>query len=270
MALDVATIYNGESRWPANLQVGEWGNAQGDAQILSPTPLEVKTGVYGIAVSTLGRYQGTRFDFNPPLDTHLIFGVKNVYLELYLRPSLNTVNKHGFMPNLTNLRFTLFTANGIGTCAVPASQFYPAEVIQKTWVKIDLPLSKLDPALHLSGPLSRIVITSDGPVSFLLGRLAVVQDTSALRADITTFPAILETDQTIFFSASVDSGLSPCTAAWDFDTTTGATVDAMGNQVTCRYTNPGTYLITCTVRDANGIKDPITVTKEIKINRSTH
>ena len=25
LALEVATIYNGESRWPANLKVGEWG-----------------------------------------------------------------------------------------------------------------------------------------------------------------------------------------------------------------------------------------------------
>ena len=115
--------------------------------------------------------------------------------------------------------------------------------------------------------MNRLVITSDDAATMLLGRLAFVRDVSPLQAAITTFPATLQTGQPVVFTANADGAVTGCLVSWDFDTAAGPSIDATGDRVTYVYANAGTYTVTCTVRDVNGVKDPITLTREVKITR---
>lgn len=265
-ATETLAIYNGEAALPGGLSLGEWGGTRTDGQAAAFRPVQLRTGVFGIPIATLGRYQGTRFDFTPPLDTQRIFGDDHVYLELYLRAPGPAENE-GVMPALGNLRFTFFTQKGIGFFTVPAAQFYPADLVKDGWVRIDLPLCRLPKGQPLGGSLYRLVLSADRPAQFLLGRLAVMVEMASPRVEVTTFPAVLETGQTVFFNSGADGGITPCTTSWDFDTAAGASVDATGNRATYVFTNPGLYLVTATVRDLNGERDPVTVTKEIRVTR---
>ncbi|HEX2952003.1 MAG TPA: PKD domain-containing protein [Armatimonadota bacterium] len=270
-SLDVATIYNGQSAIPNTLKIGNWG---ADGKSTDPIkPVAVKSAGNGIPIKTAGRYQGTRFDFASPIDTTQFFGQQDAFIELYVRtmPDDKAKNKTtAKMPDLTNLRFTFFTQTGIGTYSVQASDFYPKSFVNGGWFCIDLPLSKLDTKTNkIGGTMNRLVISSDEDANFLLGRLAFIREVSAIRMNIATYPATLEVGKQIYFSSGVDGGASACTVSWDFDTAGGASVDATGDRVTYTYANPGTYMVTCTARDANGVKDPVTVTREIHVVRPT-
>lgn len=266
-AVDVVVMYQGGAATPAGVQLGAWGGTQANGETSPVRPVHIRTGAYGIPISTLGRYQGTRIDFMPPLDTQLIFGATHTYLELYLRAGAPD-EKGGVMPALENLCFTFFTATGSGSYTLPSSAFFPADLVDQTWVRIAFPLNRVLPADRLRGTLNRLVLTSDTPANFQLGRLAVVHDMSTLQANITTAPAVLETGKAVYFNANANGGIAPCEATWDFDTAAGVSIDATGNQVTHVFVNPGTYLITCTIRDMYGMRDPVTVTREIRVIRS--
>ncbi|HEY3376537.1 MAG TPA: PKD domain-containing protein [Armatimonadota bacterium] len=269
-AVDVQTIYNGQGALPANVTLGEWGTSVSkDAPSISPLPVLVKEKMYGLTVISNGRYQGTRLDFAPPINTESFFGPQDAFLEVYLRamPGEKKLGTAVPMPALHNLRFTFFTQGGVGVLDIPASQFYPREEVLGTWVKIDLPLQRM-PATPIGGLMSRLVISSDEPASFLIGRLAFIRDVSPLKGKITTFPATAEVGKSLFFSANVTSAVTGCAVTWTFDSAAGSSVDATGERVLYTYTNPGAYTVTCTLRDVNGIKEPVTLKKELKVTRA--
>lgn len=266
-ALDVAVIYDGQATLPATMQLGEWGAAKGTLPTATK-PVAVKNAGAGVPIATRGRYQGTRIDLTPPIDTDMFLGAPDAYLELYLRatPTAATT-KASQLPALRNLRITLYTESGVGVLSIPAADFFPQQEIAGGWVVLDLPLSRLSTKDALSGAMSRLVISSDDAATMLLGRLAFVRDVSPLQAAITTFPATLQTGQPVVFTAHADGAVTDCRVSWDFDTAAGPTVDATGDRVSYVYANAGTYTVTCTVRDVNGVKDPITLTREVKITR---
>ncbi len=312
LAIDeLAVIYNGESQLPASVVLGDWGYLPRDAKETMPfQPQRLSPGrkVYALMLSTLGRYQGARFDFRQPLNAAALFEQTNVYLEMYLRAMPNDkdvdakVLKSGEptepvaptdpespatgeifpaaldselaqapvsvpLPALKNLRFTFFTEKGQGLLEITPDQFYPKDEVARYWVRVAIPLSLLNKSLPIGGKITRMLITSDTPVRFQVGRLAFVRDTDPFEVRMFIHPPFLEAKQRIFFAARVEPGLTPYEVSWHFDAVNRDKVDAVGERITYTYDTEGLYTITCTVRDKTGGKPPATDTIEVKISR---
>ena len=171
------------------------------------------------------------------------------------------------LPQLKNIRITFYTDKGQGMLVVTPDQFYPKEEINKFWVRIGIPLSQMQKGMPIGGKLYRMVITSDEPTEFLVGRMAFVRDSDPIQASLFVFPPFLEAKRSIFFAARVEAGLTPYEVEWDFDTLTGESIDAVGERVTYTYPAEGLYTITCTVRDKTGAKEPVVSKIEVKISR---
>ena len=171
-------------------------------------------------------------------------------------------------PNVKNIRFTFFTDKGESLLIVTPEQFYPKEEVNRLWIRIGIPLSMIGDKLPVGGKLTRLLITSDDPVDFLIGRMAFVRDNEPILVNMFIFPPFLEAKQRIFLAARVEAGLTPYDVEWDFDTAAGNTVDATGERVTYTYATEGVYTITCTVKDKTGAKPPATSVIEVKITRA--
>jgi len=171
------------------------------------------------------------------------------------------------LPQLKNIRITFYTEKGQGMLVVTPDQFYPKEEINNFWVRIGIPLSQIQKGLPIGGKLYRMVITSDEPTEFLVGRLAFVRDSDHIQANLFVFPPFLEAKRSIFFASRVEAGLTPYEVQWDFDSQAGESVDAVGERVTYTYPAEGLYTITCTVRDKTGAKEPVVSKLEVKISR---
>jgi hypothetical protein len=90
LAMETLTvIYDGSAALPAKVTLGDWGFVPRpptpDPAANPFKPLKLGRNWYALKLSSLGRYQGARFDFQTPLDTTAFVGVKNTYLQLYLR-----------------------------------------------------------------------------------------------------------------------------------------------------------------------------------------
>jgi hypothetical protein len=171
-------------------------------------------------------------------------------------------------PSFTNLRITFVTEQGQALLDVQPSEFHPADEVDNAWVRVALPLAKLNKSGEFGGKLTRMLFTSDAPIEFLLGRIAFVRETEPFTASFTTFPTFLEAGQRIFFIARVEAGLTRYETTWNFGVNPPPAVDATGDRVTFVYDLEGTYTITCTVRDLNDGKDTRVITKEIKVTRA--
>ncbi|MHB9110671.1 MAG: PKD domain-containing protein [Armatimonadota bacterium] len=171
------------------------------------------------------------------------------------------------LPQLKNIRITFYTEKGAGMLVVTPDQFYPKEEINNFWVRIGIPLSQIRQGTPIGGKLYRIVITSDEPTEFLVGRMAFVRDSDPIQANMFVFPPFLEAKRSIFFASRVEAGLTPYEVQWDFDNQAGESVDAVGERVTYTYPAEGLYTITCTVRDKTGAKEPVISKLEVKISR---
>jgi hypothetical protein len=85
----LVTIYDGSAALPAKVTLGNWGfmprppTPKPDDNPFKP--LKLGRNWYALKLSSLGRYQGARFDFQVPLETASFNGVPNTYLQLYLR-----------------------------------------------------------------------------------------------------------------------------------------------------------------------------------------
>jgi len=350
---DLAVIYNGEDALSPQIVMGGWGYIQSDPEFKAFTPHHLTRKQNALYISSLGRYNGVRFDFAEPLVTSQVMGAKNEYLELYLRalpakstttststttpppattPSptspvspINPMGPGGYpmmgpngpmmgpngpmmgpngplmgpngypmmgqppaarqpdadvpkefktttsptvdLPKLTNLRFTFFSEKGAMVITVPSSEFYPKEEIDHQWIRIGIPLSKLDPAIPFGEKITRMVITTDQPAAFLLGRMAFVLDDTPLTLDTLILPQFYEAGQRIFFIARVKSGLTRVETTWNFDTSHANSTDATGEHVTFTYDKEGVYTMRCTVRDLYGGKASISKESTLKISR---
>ena len=267
-AVDMLVLYNGQAALPVNAAFGVWGAAPpGDAANLSFTPKPVGPGAFGIPLALQGRYQGVRMDFHTPINTDTFLGKADAFLELYVRSTVITPATRVPMPPLTSVRVTFFTQGGINTLAVPAGEFYPLDEVDGNWIRLALPLNRLSPKYPLGGEMYRLLIMTDSPATLLLGRFAFIRDVTMLRAKISSAPAVLRVGEPVHFSAGVEGGLTPYAVIWNFGLTADATaIDAAGDAVTTSFPKAGSYTITCTVRDTLGIKDPITVTRQVPVS----
>jgi hypothetical protein len=341
-AEELTVIYDGSPSLPNKVVMGDWGFLPRLPDNTAPfKPQRISRSTYALKLASLGRYQGTRFDFQAPLDTAPFFESKTTYLEILMRatdekkagtdaatpaaggstdayssaamtnqptttapvpppvpggpgmppppggpgapgagapgeeplpanmpeemlppkPSPTTVPA----PMYKNLRFSFFTEKGQGLLVVTPEMLRPVEAGK--WLRIDIPLSLLNPALPVGGKMSRLVISSDEPMEMLVNRIAIVRDTTPMTVNTFIFPGFLEAGQRIFFAARVTAGLSKYEVQWSFDAKNDTKVDATGERVTHIYDLEGTYTVTCTVRDINGGKEPISTSLEVKVSR---
>lgn len=327
-------IYDGTASLPDKITMGDWGFIPRPVKPTdSPfTPLKLGSKWYALKVTSVGRYQGARFDFKMPIDTTPFAGVKNTYLQLCLRATddkkttpegaggetyssaaitnpMKPDEVHPMpgpmpgpdgavpppvpdggpgvpndtlpvemqpekvkprvnpMPSFKNLRFTFMTEKGPALLEVKPEMLHPED--EGKWVRVEVPLSLLNANLPLGTKLSRLIIASDEPTEMYIGRIVVLRDNAPFKVSVFgPFPTFVEAGQRSFFAARVETGLSQYEVQWNFDTKAGAKVDAVGERITHVYDTEGTYVVTCTVRDLNGGKEPVSETIELKVSRA--
>ena len=96
---DLYVLFNGEDTLPPQIVMGGWGFMQQDATVKPFEPKRLTAALhspYYLYISTLGRYEGVRFDFPQPLPAAELLRVKNVFLELYVRAGTTCCHESRF------------------------------------------------------------------------------------------------------------------------------------------------------------------------------
>jgi hypothetical protein len=134
------------------------------------------------------------------------------------------------------------------------------------WLSLSVPLSILKfPDGQSNSPLASITIGGDGPSTFYIGQMNLVDDTAPIICSAGTTQDVAAGD-TVNFQARAQGGVSMLTYSWDFDSSDGISEDADGATASHTYTKGDKdYTVTLTVSDLDGIKKPCTSTVKVKV-----
>jgi len=275
---DAQIIYSGAPAEQANVKLGSWGNG-----VCEESNKNTYGGTRSVKITPRGLYEGGRLDFPTPVDLTKQFNDRNAYLQLValfggvqtgydswavgLAAPGATDMYGGTTPKGKLVRrvqvMLYFEARQAVECQVDLASYKLAE---DGWMTVSIPFAYLKEKLSLPEyKLSRLVCTGDGTEPFYVGEIRAVRDTTPLRADAGEEKEVAKNYQ-IVFHAMAGTGASAVRYSWDFDKTDGLQSEATGELIYHVFRRPGTFLVTLTVSDVFGLKEPAGSTIKVKVN----
>jgi hypothetical protein len=140
-------------------------------------------------------------------------------------------------------------------------------VDDRGWSTLAVPLQAISGLDRTNKQIQEIAFAADDTVTFYVGDLRVVSDTTPLRGETDVKGSLnIGATETRTFRGYGSGGASILKYTWDFDDADGIQVDAEGQTVRRRFRKPGTYTVTLTVSDFFGLKQPYTSTFKVTVN----
>lgn len=266
---DVA-IFKGDDPSLDGLVLGAWGSgtaAKSKEQILD--------GAWSIKMTTQGFYAGAKVDFAQPVT---LFGTdidptRYVQFAFFFKETqvVNPAagNEYAMTdvepytkPKANKMRFVFISDSGTTVEAVePTGALDPDD----NWMRIAVPLAKFKgKEAPTEFRVKRLLVFTDMPATIYMGAMKMVTDSSPIKVD----PLDPRTTQIMypeFFVATATGGVSSLKYSWDFDSTNGIMADSTDRIAKNVYSKGGEYTVTLTVSDADGLKEPVTVSTSVEV-----
>lgn len=262
-------IFKGDDPAQDGIELGGWGSGsavKAKEQILD--------GSWSIKITTQGLYSGGRLDFARPvelfsdgIDTRryivFTFFFKDTQV---INPAAGTLSAYDVepytVPKASKVRFVFYSDNNL---VVPAEEPTNPLDTDDNWVRVAVPMAKFKRAGDISEfRLKRLLIMSDMPTTMYLGEMKIVTDDSPIKVDPLDSQTVALMDD-VFFTANARGGVSSLKYAWDFDSSNGIQAEQTSRVARYVYTRGGTFTVTLTVSDADGLKAPVTVSTSIEV-----
>lgn len=128
---------------------------------------------------------------------------------------------------------------------------------ENQWKILSIPVTAITDLKSDDAQLKEIRIFGDTPTTVYLGAIRVAVDSTPIRVDREEAKVIPRNvkDQ---FIASATGGSGPLKYSWDFDAADGDDQeDATGRTVQHAFSKSGDYVVTLTVSDPYGVKEPV-------------
>lgn len=263
-------IFKGDDPSENGMALGGWGSGAADK-----TKEMIFDGGWSIKITTQGLYSGGRIDFGQPV-TLFSDGIdKTRYIQfvLFFNESQVVNPAPGFeyamsdvepyrKPKAGKVRFAFVSDTGQTVEAVERTVALDAD---DNWMRVAVPLAKFSSVPGIKEfRMKQLMIFTDTPGTVFLGSMKLVTDTTPIKVDQlderTT--SIMYTE---YFVANAEGGVSNLNYAWDFDSRDGIMADSTDRIAKYTYKTGGEYTVTLTVSDANGLKDPVTVSTVISV-----
>lgn len=170
----------------------------------------------------------------------------------------------GAPPLLRQMRVVVTTTDGLRSEA-----YIPLATLTSGapgWRTIGLPLQGITGFERTNKIVKSIALSGDTTGTFFVGELKVLNDSTPLFAEPNVREMNLALGDEVELFATGQGGASLMEYTWDFDSSDGIQVDAIGQTVRRRFRKAGDYTITLTVRDLFGLKAPYSTTLKATVN----
>lgn len=134
------------------------------------------------------------------------------------------------------------------------------------WVLSAVPLSAIRGFEATNKTIQEVAISGDTTTTIYLGDLRVVTDTTPITGDVPSDSLNLAIGDEVQLHATGYAGSTPLKYSWNFDSAMGNQEDAAGQFVTHKFRKAGTFVVTVTISDMYGLKQPFTKTIKVKVN----
>jgi hypothetical protein len=267
---DIA-IFKGDDPTQDGISLGGWGSG-GAAK----TKEQILDGGWSIKISTQGLYAGGKIEFTQPvtLFSGTIDPTRYVQFAIFFRetqvinPAAGT--DYGWSdvepytkPKAGKVRFVFVSDSGQTIEAVePTAAIDPDD----NWMRVAVPLAKFKSIAGITEfRMKQLLIFTDIPSTIYLGSMKLATDTTPIKVDPLDPRTIAIMDQQ-FFVATATGGVSSLKYSWDFDSSNGLQADSSDRIAKYVYKTGGEYTVTLTVGDADGLKEPVTVSTVVSVS----
>jgi hypothetical protein len=287
-SLPSSLLYNGEPLETAPLTVSSWGGGTTDFVNYTDMPAGKKV----LKVTTYGLYEGAYMEFNPPGLLGNIRADNSRYLILRLTtvaptdasaqtPGLQLLHLASQSPvrattpgstgatvttvadtstEIQSVRLVLNLTNGLSLDTI---RVLPPIDPLSPWVNVGIPLTTLavSDSQVQGAQLRSMVIAGDKTATLYISQISLVSDSTPIQAAIEgSRDADQNSPQT--YSARALGGASTLSYTWKFGDDNSTPT---GPVVTHTFAAPGSYKVSVTVLDADGIKPGIRTTTTVHV-----
>jgi len=168
------------------------------------------------------------------------------------------------VPKIRRMRVVLWSADG--RAVSHTGIVVPRATDEEGWFSVAMPLA----AFGIKSPgqgfkLARIAVGADFADTVWLGQLRVVTDDTPIYVESIDDQDVGAGD-IVVLKGDAEAGHTPITYTWDFNSTDGIQDDGFGPLVQMTYSKAGTYTVTLTAKDPDGIKKPASTKVKIAVN----
>lgn len=263
-------IFKGDDPSLDGLALGAWGSG---GAVKSKE--KILDGGWSIKMTTQGFYSGGKIDFAQPV-TLFTGGIDSTrYIQFaFFFNEIQTVNlvqgseyamtdvEPYKKPKANKMRFVFISEDGTSIEAIePTGALDPDD----NWMRVAVPLAKFKIKEGITEfRMKSLLIFTDIPSTLYLGSVKLLTDTEPIKVDALNS----QTTQIMYpeyFVANATGGVSSLNYSWDFDSANGIQAEATEKMAKYTFTKGGIFTITLTVTDADGLKEPVTVSTEYEV-----
>ncbi len=164
---------------------------------------------------------------------------------------------------LKNVRLIFTTTDGL------RSEVYVPIATGKSssdWRSAAVPLQAITGFERTNKTIQSVAISGDATTTFYVGDMRVINDTTPITGDANVRDLNLALGDEVDLYAVGAGGASVLRYTWDFDDKDGIQVDAEGQAVRRKFRKPGKFVITVTISDKYGLKNPYTTKINVTVN----
>ena len=137
----------------------------------------------------------------------------------------------------------------------------------KDWSALAIPLQAISGFDRTNKIVKDMWFSGDSTATFYVGDLKVVNDTTPITGDVDRREANLALGDDLTLTANGYGGSTELVYKWEFASADGREkATAEGRTVTRKFRRPGEYLVTLTISDKYGLKDPFKTTVKVTVN----
>lgn len=233
-------------------------------------------GAYSLRIQTNNFFQGGAIVFIQPRDLTAAFGsssrllnvkflVADANLALGAQQPASTAPAGQPRPSsaaLQNFRVIFTTSDGL-----KSEIFLPvASATGAKWKSVAFPLKGVTGFERTNKIVSQIHISGDATSTFYIAGLDLLDDSVAISGELNTENLDLAIGDQVELIAYGDGGATILKYEWDFDKSDGIQIEAEGQVVRRKFRKAGRFVVTCTVSDQFGIKKPLTLELNVRVN----
>ena len=158
----------------------------------------------------------------------------------------------------------------IGTSDGKKSEAYlelPTSRGKEVWKSVAIPLQAIPGFDKTNKTISQIGFSADTTSTYYVGNVRIVNDPAPIKGEMNAKRDLnLALGDQVTFVGYGDAGATILKYTWDFDDSDGIQEDAVGQAIQHKFRRPGKFVVTLTIKDYYGIKEPFSTKVNITVN----
>lgn len=164
---------------------------------------------------------------------------------------------------LGTVRVVIWTTDGNKSEA-----YLPLPIVRKDpWREVAIPINAINGFAKTNMTISQMAFSGDTTSTFYVGDIKVINDPTPITGEMNAKEDLnLALGDTVTFKATGYGGATILRFTWDWDDSDGIQEDAVGETVQHKFRKPGKFVVTLTIKDYYGLKQPYTAKVHVTVN----